>query len=292
MPDQTAPAYIGQYSRKDGDAASVENLLVLPSGDWVVLYFGGLQHGTWQQQPGGELLLRAWRGNDIDFVVYGRHAPEHAATLRLQFHGFEDSLAKIGLAPAGRAAGPLPLQPAFPDGTSTYQSSYTIERPVGSIVTLYLAGYDEYQHEPAEYERPKFTKQLLYTFPLASQYNDYRIVCNQEASQPPRDYLGKWVNEELILYPLKAFRSPFPIEFGEQSELNDEAPEIQALVTQQRLPLAEELAIPDYELGQDFTYYRVPGTTEPLVESAITLGEPLFKSASQGDELLDDKLAD
>ena len=275
-PDGEAP-YVGEYTLDQGgtDAAGGVHLLILPGGDYAIVYFGGIQHGTWKVAANGELQLKEWTGDPTDFVVYGRQTPTLGSDVRLQFEEFQESYAKIGL--AGTSGGLTPLHPAFNDDANCYAESYSIRRPAAQLVTLQLAAYQEPAR--ARYAQVPFTKKLLYTFPLNKRYNDYQVLYRAQASKPAADYVGRVVNNELTLYAAATghLRGLPGAAYGERSELSaTDIGDIKPLLKEVRQPVPGKLTVLQKSDNVELTYTKITGTSQPLQESAVKLLAPLF----------------
>ena len=274
--------YVGEYTLDQGgtDAAGAVHLLLFPGGDYAIVYFGGMQQGTWKVLSNGELELREWATDPADFVVYGRQTPALGTEVRLHFQGFEESYAKIALAENNQPA--TSLHPAFNDDANCYASSYTIKRPAGKLTALHLAAYQEPAR--AKYQQVLFSKKLLYTFPLDKRYNDYQVLYRAEASKPAVAYVGRLVKNELTLYPaatahLRGIRGD---SYGERSEISDtDMQELKPYLKAARQPLPAKLAVRQGSDDAELTYARVTGTSQPLQESAIKLLAPLFTARCQ-----------
>lgn len=269
--------YVGQYTLDQGgtDAAGAVHLLLFPGGDYAIVYFGGMQQGTWKAITNSEIELHEWAADPADFVVYGRHTPTLGNEVRLQFERFEESYAKIGLVEAGQS-GPS-LHPAFNADANCYASSYSIKRPAGKLTGLQLAVYQEAAR--SQYEQVQFSKKLLYSFPLGKRYNDYQVVHSAEASKPAATYVGRFANHELTLYPkatahLRGIRGD---SYGERSEISaTDQKELKPYLKAARQPLPAKLTVRQKADDVELTYERVAGTSAPLQESAVKLLAPLF----------------
>jgi hypothetical protein len=269
--------YVGQYTLDQGgtDAAGGVHLMLFPGGDYAIVYFGGMQQGTWKALPNGELELHEWAADPADFLVYGRHTSTLGNDVRLQFERFEESYAKIGLTETdqGRTA----LHPAFNADANCYGNSYYIKRPAGVLTALRLAAYQEAAQ--AQYEQVQFSKKLLYTFPLERRYNDYQVVYSAAASKPAAAYVGRFVSKELTLYPAATahLRGVPGDSYGERDDISaTDLKGIKPYIKAARQSMPTKLTIRNKPDDVVLTYQQVAGTTQPLEESTITLLDPLF----------------
>lgn len=269
--------YVGQYTLDQGgtDAAGRINLLLMPGGDYAIVYFGGMQQGTWKVLPDGRLELREWPADPADFQVFGRHTPTLGNEVRLQFEGFIDTYAKIGLVGAGQQ-GELALHPVFNDDANCFQDSYSIKRPAGQLTALQLALYQEPAR--AQYRQVPFTKKLLYTFPLDKRYNDYQVVHFADASRPTAIYVGQVVNKKLTLYPAAAHQQGAPGDsYGERRPLSaTDVADIGLYIKQARQPFPDKLTVRQKSDDVTLTYQKVASKSQPLPESRVQLLKPLF----------------
>lgn len=273
-------AYVGQYSLDQGgtDAAGGVNLLLFPSGDYAIVYFGGMVQGTWQATANGQLEMQEWPGDPADFVLFGRHNPKLDGKVALHFQGFQDSYAKIGLLPTSERPETTELHPAFNRDANCYASAYSITRQAEQLKTLQLAAYQE-ANGWDEYQRVRFSKNLLYSFPIDDAYNEYQVLYRAEASKPAANFVGGFIQDKLLLFPAAtgpSYGTPGDC-YGEQSDISDTDLEgLAPYLVAAREPLPEQLAIRGEDDETVITYQRVAGTSEPLQESAIKLLEPLF----------------
>ena len=283
---QTAPRpgdpktiYVGKYSLDigGGDAMSSVHLLVFPTGDYAIVYFGGMQQGTWRTLPNGQLELLEWPADPADFLVYGTHDPALGSKVRVQFNNFEDSAAKIGLV-AAPGAGPLPMHPAFGPRANGFDHSYSITRPAAALPVLYLAAYQDDSFKPED--RLEVTKQVLYSFPLDKRYNRYLVVCNTSASIPSIRVVGGFVNGELRMQT--ATTDPHglpPSNYRERDDLDaKEYAELKPYLQDARALPADTISL-GQEAGEPTRYYRLNGTSKPFKNSDVHLLEPLFKTS-------------
>lgn len=270
---------MGRYTLDQGgtDAAGGVNLLLFPKGDYAIVYFGGMQQGTWKPVAGGTLELHQWPGEQVDFAVYARHDPGLSNEVKLDFSGFEGSYAKVGLVAHGEDAISVSLHPAFNDDANCYASAYSIKQPVGKLQAIQLAVYQEPAR--AKYQQVRFTKKLLYSFALDKRYNHYQIVHIATASKPVASYIGRFVKNELTLYPADVAQAAGMHEdsYGERREISaTDLKEMRPYIEEARQPLPNQLAIRNYDDDTMPTYERVSGTSKPLEESAVRLLAPLF----------------
>ena len=279
LKEQASP-FVGRYTLEQGgtDAAGAVHLLLFPSGDYAIAYFGGMLQGTWQTTATGQLELREWTGDPADFALFGRHNPELNDEVQLHFQGFKDSYAKIGLLETGHGQATTALHPAFNSDANCYHSAYSIKRPAGQLQALQLAAYQEAERRN-EYEQVRFSKQLLYSFPIGAPCNEYQVLYRAEASKPAADFVGGFIKDTLVLFPAAtgpSFGMPGDYYTGQSklsaSDLND----IPGYLKAAREPLPEQLTIRSRTDEAEATYQRVAGTSEPLQEAAIRLLEPLF----------------
>jgi hypothetical protein len=273
-------AYVGKYSLEQGgtDAAGGVNLLLFPSGDYAIAYFGGMLQGTWRATENGQLELREWPNDPADFVLFGRHNPALGNDVELHFQGFQDSYAKIGLLAAMPDTAVTALHPAFNSDANCYASNYSIRRPAAQLKTLQLAAYQETDRQN-EYEQAPFSKKMLYSFPIEAPYNEYQVVYRAEASKPATDYVGGFIQDTLVLFPAAtgpSYGMPGDYYSGQRNISATDLEELPAYLEAVRQPLPEQLTIRSRTDDAEVTYQRVAGTSEPLEESAVKLLEPLF----------------
>ena len=271
--------YVGQYTLDQGgtDAAGRVNLLLFAGGNYAIVYFGGMQQGTWKALPNGELTLREWPADPADFQVFGRQTPALGQEVRLQFRNFEESYAKIGLVEAGPAPDRLALLPAFNSDANCYADSYSIRRPAGQLAALRLAAYQEPAR--AQYEQVQFSKKLLYSFPLDKRYNDYQVVHFAEASKPAAAYVGRFVDKNLTLYPAATahLRGVPGDSYGERRDiLATDVKGLQPYIKAARQPLPAKLTVRQKPDDATLTYQKLVGTSRPLPEADVQLLKPLF----------------
>lgn len=279
QPKENEAPYVGQYTLNQGgtDAAGGVNLLLFPKGDYAIVYFGGMQQGTWKPVAGGMLELHEWPGEEADFAVYARHDPALGNELKLDFSGFEESYAKVGLVEHDEHTGSVSLHPAFNDDANCYASAYSLKQPAGKLKAIQLAVYQEPTR--AKYQQIHFTKKLLYSFALDKRYNHYQVVHIATASKPVASYIGRFVKNELTLYPADAALASNMHEdsYGERREISAiDLKEMRPYIKKARQPLPAQLAIRNYADDTTPTYERIPGTSKPLQESTVQLLAPLF----------------
>ena len=273
-------AYVGKYSLEQGgtDAAGGVNLLLFPGGDYAIAYFGGMLQGTWQTTADGQLELREWPTDPADFMLFGRHNPELGGDVELHFQGFQDSYAKIGLLATSEGPKTTALHPAFNSDANCYASNYSIRRPATQLKSLQLAAYEETKNLN-EYERIRFSKKLLYSFPIEATYNEYQVIYRAEASKPAADYVGGFIQDTLVLFPAAtgpSYGMPGDYYSSQSDIAATDLEEFPAYLEAVRQPLPEQLTIRSTTDDAEVTYQRVTGTSEPLEESAVKLLEPLF----------------
>ena len=272
--------YVGRYTLEQGgtDAAGAVHLLLFPSGDYAIVYFGGMLQGTWQTLANSQLELREWTGDPTDFVLFGRHNPELDGEVQLHFQGFRESYAKIGLLETSQGQATTALHPTFNSDANCYASAYSIRRPVGQLQTLQLAAYQEAERRN-EYEQVRFSKQLLYSFPIGMPYNEYQVVYRAEASKPANDFVGGFIQDTLVLFPAAtgpSFGMPGDYYTGQSKLSAGDLADIPNYLKAAREPMAEQLTVRSVTDEGMATYQRVTGTSEPLQEDSIKLLEPLF----------------
>lgn len=276
-PGVSKPTYVGKYSLDigGGDAMSGVNLLVFESGDYAIVYFGGMQQGTWQVLPDGRLELKEWPADPADFVVYGTHDPALGSKVRVQFNNFEDSAAKIGLTAPG--AGPLPMHPAFSARANGFNESYAITRPAAGLPVLYLAAYQDDSFAPEH--RVPVTKQVLYWFPLDKRYNRYLVACNKKASLPTSRQIGGFVKGELIMQSATNPYDEPPSNYRERDDLDaKEYTELKPYIQSARAPSPSSIALRGDD-DKKATYQQIKGYSKPFKNADVKLLEPLFKTS-------------
>jgi hypothetical protein len=273
-------SYVGHYTLDQGgtDAAGAVHLLLFPSGDYDIVYFGGMLQGTWKTTAEGQLEMREWTSDPADFVLFGRHNPELDSDVALHFRGFEDSYAKIGLPATNERSGTTALHPAFNTDANCYTRNYSIRRPAEQLKTLQLAAFQEASRQN-EYERVRFSKELLYSFPIGANYNDYQVVYRSDASKPASDFVGAFIQDKLVLFPADIGPSvgmPGDYYGGKRDLSSSDLEGLTASLKAARELLPEQLTVRSGADDAVATYQRVIGTAEPLQKDAIKLLEPLF----------------
>ena len=278
QPAGAAAPYVGEYTLDQGgtDAAGAVHLLLFAGGDYAIVYFGGMQQGTWRAKAGGELELREWAGDPAEFAVYGRANPSLGGQVRVQFQGFQESYAKIGLRETLRS--PVALHSAFNAEANCYADSYAIRRPAARLAALELAAYQEAARRDPD-EPVQFGKALLYTYLLDKRYNDYQVVYNAAASKPAARYLGRYVHNALTLYAQGAGGRPPGAagdSYGERSAISaTDRREMAPVLREARRPLPARLTIRQPAGGPALTYQRLLVAARPR-PAAIPLLGPLF----------------
>ena len=272
--------FVGRYTLEQGgtDAAGAVHLLLFPSGDYAIAYFGGMLQGTWQTTASGQLELREWTGDPADFVLFGRHNPELDGEIQLHFQRFRDSYAKIGLSETSQGQATTALHPAFNSDANCYASAYSIRRPADQLQALQLAAYQEADRRN-EYEQVRFSKQLLYSFPIGAPYNEYQVVYRAEASKPANDFVGGFIRDTLVLFPAAtgpSFGMPGDYYTGQSKLSASDFEDIPNYLKAAREPMPEQLTVRSGTDEETATYQRVTGTSEPLQEATIKLLKPLF----------------
>lgn len=275
--DNEAP-YIGQYSLDTGggDAMSGVHLLLFKGGDYAIVYFGGMQQGTWKVLPNGELQLDEWPADPADFYVYGTYSPALAGQIQLTFKNFEESLAKVGFVAPG--SGPLPMHPAFSLQANGFTSDYSLKRKAAETPAIYLAAYQDERIKPEH--RVPVTKSLLYTFPLDKRYNEYLIVYNKMASIPATRYIGRFANKQLTLYSTSSEAYPGGDAYGERYPIGaSDLKEIPPYIKAARAKMADKLVYREGPEKKAVTCNRLASTSKPLKATDIKLLAPLFKTS-------------
>ena len=270
-----AASWVGEYRSHGDDAASGSWLTLLPNGDYALVYFGGMQQGTWRTRPGGELELREWKDDSPDFLVYGRYTSTLGDTVRLQFDGFSEGWAKVGLSAASQ--GQLLMQPAFNTDANCVGYPYRLKRVAGTLPKLYLAAYKE--AGMPHYDTSRLTKQLLYAFTLPTRYNDYQVSYSEWTSAPGAVERAYWHNQELQL----TYHGYGGASYGRRHELQPKnRQEMEGLIAGVRQPPPAEATIRLYNPDTTYTYFRLPDITRPLRPATVRLGPPLFVARCDG----------
>ena len=272
--------YVGRYTLEQGgtDVAGAVHLLLFPSGDYAIAYFGGMLQGTWQTTAQGQVELREWVGDAADFVLFGRHNPALGSETQVHFRGFEDSYAKIGLLETSQVPATVAMHPAFNLDANCFSPAYSIRRPAKQLQRLLLAAYQEAERQN-EYEQVRFSKHLLYSFSIEAPYNEYQVLYHAGASKPPTDFVGGFIQDTLVLFPAAtgpSFGLPGDYYTGQSNISASDLKDMPSYLKAAREPIPEQLTIPDDTGEAGIVYQRVAGTSEPLQAASIKLLEPLF----------------
>ncbi|UYZ63393.1 hypothetical protein [Hymenobacter weizhouensis] len=278
-----ASKYIGNYSIDigGGDAMSAVHLHILPSGKYAVTYFGGMQTGVWQELPNGKLQLQQDH-DPVYFYVYARQNSALKDSIKFNFDNCAEGSAKVAF--AAKKGFSNTLRPVFsPDGRR-YSEGNEVSLPASEVTALYLLENNEFKKKLHEAERPRTLDNLLYSFPVDKKYNDYKIILNKAASQQPSNYVGEFVDGNLLLYGTGPY--PETINCREKRELREE----------ERKELEEMMQVYGGRYGSQaqatehandgpvkVVYQRLKGTTQAVNLGAVTFIKPLFPAEAPAD---------
>lgn len=169
---------VGVYNEKCNDPVGGSSVVFLPNQTVVILYFGGVQKGTWDLDDGRVIITAS---PQPQFVVYGRKTESLGTKRQVNFLIEPNNDVVVGLDSGNKRL----LKPVFNQNANCFSFPYIFTQE-SKLIQLHAA---QNRQEQNEYNFVGESSAEVYHFNIFDVYNDILLV------NLPSAYSRKWRSE-------------------------------------------------------------------------------------------------